>query len=105
VMPLARGSSMILSMVHQRESQMVATLATKLRVTPQCRYDAQKAHVAVQNTPAVKPWEILGRRKPVKRRILVSRLNRRKVSSSSSDRCLNSSNAAAIWLEIQMCRR
>ena len=47
-----------LTRIHEREGRAISSLATRLRLTPQSRYDAAKAHRAVQSVPVVKPWEL-----------------------------------------------
>lgn len=43
---------------HERESRAIATLSTKLRLTPHSRHDRQKAGVATRVVAGPKPWEI-----------------------------------------------
>ena len=47
-----------LTRIHEREGRAISSLATRLRLTPQSRYDAAKANTAVQSVPVVKPWEM-----------------------------------------------
>jgi hypothetical protein len=47
-----------LTKIHEREGRAISSLATRLRLTPQSRYDVQKAHTAVKNTPIEKPWQL-----------------------------------------------
>jgi hypothetical protein len=44
--------------MHQQEGRAIATLMTKLRITPHSRYDQTRAFTAAKNTSSkVKPWE------------------------------------------------
>jgi hypothetical protein len=46
-----------LSRMHLREGKAISSLMTKLRLTPQSRYQSRAAFTAHQNTPQKKPWE------------------------------------------------
>ena len=47
-----------LAKLHKNETQAIANLATRLRLTPQSRYTAVAASTAVHNAaPARKPWD------------------------------------------------
>lgn len=45
--------------IHEREGRAISSLMTRLRLTPQSRYDTISAHNAVKRTAAskAKPWE------------------------------------------------
>jgi hypothetical protein len=44
--------------LYDEEGNPIARLMTKLRLTPQSRYDRKQAHTAIQNTaPGPKPWD------------------------------------------------
>jgi phage terminase small subunit len=48
-----------LTRIHDRVARTVTTLATKLRLTPQSRYAADKAHVAVKKAANTsEPWKL-----------------------------------------------
>jgi hypothetical protein len=47
-----------LTKIHEREARAISSLSTRLRLTPQSRYDEKKANTAVQSVPVVKPWEL-----------------------------------------------
>ena len=47
-----------LARLHKNESQAIANLSTKLRLTPQSRYNSVAASTAVHNAaPSKKPWD------------------------------------------------
>ena len=47
-----------LAKLHKNETQAIASLATKLRLTPQSRYNALNANTAARNAPpSRKPWD------------------------------------------------
>jgi hypothetical protein len=43
--------------IHEREGRAIASLMTRLRLTPQAKYSARAAFTAAKNTPMRKPWE------------------------------------------------
>ncbi len=52
-----------LTKMHEREGRAISSLMTRLRLTPQSRYDHKSTHTAVQRTAAAakaKPWETGG---------------------------------------------
>ncbi|MCB4365747.1 hypothetical protein KIH07_18580 [Hydrogenophaga taeniospiralis] len=49
-----------LAKLRQRESAAIASLSTKLRLTPQSRYTPQSAATASQRRPGSAPWETKG---------------------------------------------
>jgi hypothetical protein len=44
-----------LTTIHEREGRAISSLMTRLRLTPQSRYQNRAA--AARNTPMQKPWE------------------------------------------------
>jgi hypothetical protein len=46
-----------LTRIHEREGRAASALMTRLRLTPQSRYNAAVAATAVNNVPKSKPWE------------------------------------------------
>lgn len=46
-----------LSRMHLREGKAISSLMTKMRLTPQSRYQSRAAFTAAQSVPTRKPWE------------------------------------------------